>query len=224
MAGSSTLREFAMDFVKLERFDGSNFKCWQKKMHFLLVGLKVMYVLTTPKPAMNENETLVEGCARLKWEQDDYICKDHICNSMSDNMFDLYQNMATTKELWDALEAKYLTNDAISMKFFIENFFNYIMVDNMFVVEQFHETMHILNQFNQHNMKMDECISVSSIIDKLNPSWKDVRKFLKHGKDDMSLEQLGQHFQIEEVLRQNQKGAEEHTSKVHMMEERGNSK
>ncbi|GJT30671.1 zinc finger, CCHC-type containing protein [Tanacetum coccineum] len=35
-----------------------------------------------------------------------------------------------------------------------------------------------------HGLKMDESISVSSIIDKLPPSWKDFKHTLKHGKDD----------------------------------------
>ncbi|GJT87611.1 zinc finger, CCHC-type containing protein [Tanacetum coccineum] len=48
---------------------------------------------------------------------------------------------------------------------------------------------------------MDESISVSSIIDKLPPSWKDFKHTLKHGKDDLSLVQLGSHLRIEESLR-----------------------
>ena len=52
------LKEFAADFTKLERFDGVNFVRWQKKMHFLLVGLKVVYVLTTAKPTNSDEETI----------------------------------------------------------------------------------------------------------------------------------------------------------------------
>ena len=95
----ASLRHFTADFVKLERFDGANFGRWQKKMHFLLSSLKVVYVLTTPKPAVNENETMADARTRLKWEQDDYICKGHILNAMSDSLFDVYQNKGTTKEL-----------------------------------------------------------------------------------------------------------------------------
>nr|GEY71072.1 zinc finger, CCHC-type [Tanacetum cinerariifolium] len=48
---------------------------------------------------------------------------------------------------------------------------------------------------------MDESISVSSIIDKLPPSWKDFKHTLKHGKDNLSLVQLGSHLCIKEYLR-----------------------
>ncbi|CAM8972889.1 unnamed protein product [Rhodiola kirilowii] len=42
------------------------------------------------------------------------------------------------------------------------------MVDSRPVMEQFHDIHHILGQFAQRNLKMDESISVSSIIDKLH--------------------------------------------------------
>ncbi|KAH9715709.1 hypothetical protein KPL71_021156 [Citrus sinensis] len=112
MAPSSSLRQFAVDFVKLERFDGGNFIRWQKKLHFLLTSLNVVYVLTTPKPQERENETLAETRVRHKWEQDDYVCKGHICNAMSDTLFDQYHNKPTSKEIWDSLEAKYMMEDA----------------------------------------------------------------------------------------------------------------
>ncbi|VFQ90168.1 unnamed protein product [Cuscuta campestris] len=47
----------------------------------------------------------------------------------------------------------------------------------------------------------DECISVSNVIDKLPPSWKDYKRELKHNKDDLSLVQLGTHLRIEESVR-----------------------
>ncbi|KAD3338362.1 hypothetical protein E3N88_33883 [Mikania micrantha] len=48
---------------------------------------------------------------------------------------------------------------------------------------------------------MDESISVSCIIDKLPPQWKDFKHALKHRKDDLNLVQLGSHLRIEESLR-----------------------
>lgn len=140
-----SLREFAEDFIKFERFDGANFQRWQKNMHSLLASLKVVYVLTTPCPSANEDETIAESRAIIKWEKDDYICKGLIYNAMTDTLFDAYQNKATAKDLWDALEAKYLFEDTTSKKFLTTKFFNYKMVDFRPIVEQFNEIMHILD-------------------------------------------------------------------------------
>ena len=69
---------------------------------------------------------------------------------MSDTLFDQYHNKSTTKEIWESLEAKYMMENATSKKFLVSKFFNYKMVDNRLVVEQYNEILHILNQFNQH--------------------------------------------------------------------------
>ncbi|CAM8928920.1 unnamed protein product [Rhodiola kirilowii] len=80
-----------------------------------------------------------------------------------------------------------MAEDASSVKFLVSNFNNYKMVDSRPVMEQFHEIHRILGQFAQWKLKMDEAISLSSIIDKLPPAWKDFRRTLKHKKEEMSL-------------------------------------
>ncbi|ESQ45627.1 hypothetical protein EUTSA_v10010962mg, partial [Eutrema salsugineum] len=206
-------------FGKLEKFEGIDFRKWQKKMHFLLTTLNVAYVLSMPMPTVPEdaeNESLEETMKQLKWENDDYICRDHILNECR-----------VRKELWDALESKYMAEDASSKKSLVSNFNNYKMSDSRPVMEQYNELLRILGQFTQHNMKMDESISVSSIIDKLPPSWKDFKHMLKHKKEELSLVQLGSHLRIEESLRAQEGGKpnkEVGTSSINMMEESGNSK
>ncbi|GJX98595.1 zinc finger, CCHC-type containing protein [Tanacetum coccineum] len=105
---------------------------------------------------------------------------------MLDLLFDIYHNVESAKELWDSLESKYMAEDASSKKFLVSNFNNYEMVDSRPVMKQFNELLRILGQYTQ----MDESIFVSSVIDKLPPSWKDFKHSLKHGKDDLSLVQL----------------------------------
>ncbi|GKB23341.1 hypothetical protein Tco_0862742 [Tanacetum coccineum] len=40
----------ASNFAKLDKFEGVDFKRWQKNMHFLLSSMSVVYVLTTLIP------------------------------------------------------------------------------------------------------------------------------------------------------------------------------
>ncbi|XP_074314639.1 uncharacterized protein LOC141649866 [Silene latifolia] len=166
-----SIKDMTTKFEKLEKFEGVDFRRWQKKMHFLLTALKVVYVLSTPVPEIVGDETLAEiQRKRSKWENDDYICRGHILNGMSDSLFDIYQNVESAKELWDQLEFKYMDEDASSKKFLVGNFMNYKMVDSRPAMEQYNELLRILGQFAQHKMEMNESISVSSIIDKLPPS------------------------------------------------------
>nr|GFC46572.1 hypothetical protein [Tanacetum cinerariifolium] len=144
-------------------------------MHFLLTTLKVVYVLSTPSPVWFENKTLETTRKRMKWENDDYICRGHILNE-----------------------------DAFATKFLMSNFMNYKMVNTRPVMEQYHEMLKIMGQYTQHNLMMDEAISVAVIIDKLPPSRKEFKHGLKHKKEELNLAQLCSHLRIEEGLR-NQK-------------------
>ncbi|GKC22394.1 zinc finger, CCHC-type containing protein [Tanacetum coccineum] len=130
------MKYMASNFVKIEKFEGVDFQRWQKKMHFLLSSMSMVYVPTTPMP---EDEGL-------------------ILNGMSDSLFDIYQNFESSKELWDTLEAKYMVEDASSKKFLVSNFTNYKMTDSRLVLEQYNELLGILGRFTQHKINMDESI------------------------------------------------------------------
>ncbi|GJU84776.1 leucine-rich repeat transmembrane protein kinase protein [Tanacetum coccineum] len=117
---------------KLDKFEGHDFRRWQKKMHFLLTTLKVVYVLTTPIPELMEDSTIEAIRIRAKWENDDYICRGHILNGMSDSLFDVYTNVESAKELWDSLESKCMAEDSSSNKFLVNNFNNYKLVNGRF--------------------------------------------------------------------------------------------
>lgn len=84
-----TLKEQNTDFQKLERFDGANFKRWQKKMHFVFSDEKLVYVLTTSKPQASENDRIAQTRERLKWEHHDYhynfILKDKVIKPIDSN-------------------------------------------------------------------------------------------------------------------------------------------
>lgn len=217
---AASLKQMTSDFVKLEKFDGGNFIRWQKKMKFLLTTLKVVYVLNTTRPLEKEDETLAETRERQKWDNDDYICMGHILNGMSDSLFDIYQGETSANSLWDKLETRYMQEDATSKKFLVTHFNNYKMFDNRPIMEQMHEIERILNNYKQHKMHMDETIIVSSIIDKLPPSWKDFKRSLKHKKEDISLVQLGNHLRLEEEYRKQEDTKDQYTyEKVHMLED-----
>nr|GFC49153.1 zinc finger, CCHC-type [Tanacetum cinerariifolium] len=116
MKNGETVKDMTTKFDKLLKFEGQDFRRWQKKMHFLLTTLKVVYVLSIPSPEWHEDETLEATRKRMKWENNDYICRGHILNGMSDSLFDIYQNIGSAKELWESLVSKYMAEDASSKK------------------------------------------------------------------------------------------------------------
>ncbi|GJY07262.1 zinc finger, CCHC-type containing protein [Tanacetum coccineum] len=99
---AAAMKHMASNFSKLDKFEGVDFRRWQKKMHFLLSSMSVVYVLTTPIPEDGGDDATVEQIRkRAKWDNDDYVCRGLILN-----------------------EAKYMVDDASSKKFLVSNFTN----------------------------------------------------------------------------------------------------
>ncbi|GJY25438.1 zinc finger, CCHC-type containing protein [Tanacetum coccineum] len=197
----AAMKHMVANFSKRDKFEGVDFRRWQKKIHFLLSTMSMVYVLTIQKPEDGENAIVEQSEKREKWDNDDYVCHGIILNGMSDSLFDLYQNVESRKELYDPLEAKYMAEDASSKMFLVSNFTNYKMTDSRPVMEQYNELLGILGRFTQHKINMDEAIQVSCIIDKLPLSWKYFKHTLKHKKEELTFVKLGSHLHIDESLR-----------------------
>ncbi|GKD63763.1 hypothetical protein Tco_1305871 [Tanacetum coccineum] len=70
---ATTMKHIASNFAKLDKFEGVDFKRWQKKMHFLLSSMSVVYVLATPMPEDGGDfPTMEQVKKRAKWDNDDY--------------------------------------------------------------------------------------------------------------------------------------------------------
>ncbi|KAK3037611.1 hypothetical protein RJ639_030388 [Escallonia herrerae] len=194
-----TLKDMGSDFHRLERFNGGDFVRWQRKMHFLLVTVKVYYVIVNPRPpepGENEEESVAKTRERLRWDQDDEICRGHILNGMSNTLFDAYHTVKTSKDFgtnWSVATSPRMPPVKGSSS----------------VMEQFNEIKSILDRYSQHKLALDEFIVVTSIIDKLPPSWKNFRNSLKHRKEDTNLDEFGTHLRIEEDLRKEEKSKSE---------------
>ncbi|GKB47298.1 zinc finger, CCHC-type containing protein, partial [Tanacetum coccineum] len=118
----AVMKHMASNFAKLDKFEGVNFRRWQKKMHFLLSSMSVVYVLTTPILKDGGDDATVEQIRkRAKWDNDDYVCRGLILK-----------------------EAKYMAEDASSKKFLVSNFINYKMTDLRPVMEQYIKLLGIL--------------------------------------------------------------------------------
>ena len=185
------------DFVKLDKFDGSNFICWQDKMKFLLTALKIFYVLDPnlqpiPNPTLEDTEQLKEQ--RIKREEDELVCKGHILNTLSDRLYDLFTTMSSQKEIWKVLETKYKTVKQGMDKFIIQKYFDFKMLDNVCVLDQMHELQILIHKLNDLFIKIPELFQVGAIIAKLPPSWNNYRKKLLHMAEELTLEQISTHL------------------------------
>ncbi|KAH1046472.1 hypothetical protein J1N35_037256 [Gossypium stocksii] len=98
------------EFMKLDRFDGSNFNRWKDKILFLLTVLNVAYFLNPNLQVMDANSKEIAKVVELKKrKEDNFTCRGHILNTLSYRLYDLYMSMQSPVEIWKALEEKYNT-------------------------------------------------------------------------------------------------------------------
>ncbi|RVW11854.1 hypothetical protein CK203_085695 [Vitis vinifera] len=84
------------------------------------------------------------------------------------------------------------------------------------------ETFNVIEAWKHSDFLCRNCIlNVASIIEKLPPSWKDFKNYLKHKRKELSIEDLIVRLRIEEDNRKNDKfvGKSFMEAKAHIMEE-----
>ncbi|GJU13753.1 hypothetical protein Tco_1136149 [Tanacetum coccineum] len=80
----AAMKHMASNFAKLNKFEGVDFRRWQKKMHFLLSSMSVVYVLTTSNPDDGDDATVDQIRKKAKWDNDDYVCRGLILKGTED--------------------------------------------------------------------------------------------------------------------------------------------
>ncbi|XP_075104557.1 uncharacterized protein LOC142178600 [Nicotiana tabacum] len=104
---------------KPEKFFGVDFKRWQQKMFFYMTTPSLQRFINDDVPVLGE-ETPENDC-------------------LEDGLYNVYSIMKTSRELWNALEKKYNTEDAGLKKFVAAKFLDFKMVDGKSVITQVQE-------------------------------------------------------------------------------------
>ena len=103
---SASFKVLNQEFVKLDRFDGTNFNRWKHKMMFLLTTLNVAYVLnplleTIPEVSRDATPKEKAKVADLKkkCQEDEFVCQGHILNTLLDCLYDHYMPITLPIEI-----------------------------------------------------------------------------------------------------------------------------
>merc|ERR1712080_686144 len=180
-------------------------------MEFYLTMRKVATALTTDKPQLPDKPdgadeaqmtSWTEQSKQLQtWTEQDYLCKNFILNGLSDDLYDYYNSEdKTAKQIWEALQKKYDTEEAGAKKYAVSRYLKYQMTDDRSVEMQSHELQKIAHEIISEGMVLDEQFQIAVIIDKLPPGWKDFKNFLRHKTKEFSLESLITRLRIEEEV------------------------
>ena len=132
------------------------------------------------------------------WTQSDFLYRNYILNRLENNLYDIYSSYKTAKEVWEMLEKKYKTKDAGAKNFVIGKFLKYNMVDTKTMIKKVEEIQVLIHELHAERCAISEQFQVGSIIEKLPPSWRDFKVYLKHKRREMSMEDLIPRLRVEE--------------------------
>ena len=119
-------------------------------------------------------------------------------NGLADYLYKAYVDQKTTKELWESLDQKYKTEDVGAKKFVVGHFLDYKMMDSKTLNSQVQELQVILYKIHVGGMMLSETFQMVAIIEKLPSAWKDFKNYLKHKRNEMSVEDFIVRLRIEE--------------------------
>ncbi|KAK3042935.1 hypothetical protein RJ639_001011 [Escallonia herrerae] len=191
-----------------EKFNGKDFKRWQYKMLLYLTTLNLARFLQEDASDLGENFDWQTVAAVDAWKHSDFLCKNYILNGLNNALYSMYNPMINGKTLWESLERKYKTEDSGSKKFVVDKFLDFKMVDSKTVISQVQEFQLILHDIHAGGMVLGESFQVAALIEKLPPTWKDFKNYLKHKHKEMKLEDLIVRLRIKEDNRQSEKKAD----------------
>ncbi|XP_060182167.1 uncharacterized protein LOC132611817 [Lycium barbarum] len=132
------------------------------------------------------------------WKHSDFLCKGHILSALEDDLYNVYSSAKTSKALWIAHEKKYKTEDAYLKNFVFAKFLDYKMVGSKTVGTQVEELQVLIHNLIAKGMVINEAFQVDVVIEKLPPSWRVFKNYLKHKRKEMSLEYLVIRLKIKE--------------------------
>ncbi|XP_070025546.1 uncharacterized protein [Nicotiana sylvestris] len=160
-------------------------------MFFYLTTLSLQKFIKEDVPVLPEstleNEHFIVTEA---WKHLDFLCKNYILSRLENDLYNVYSNVKTSKELWEALENKYKTEDAGLKKSVAAKILDYKMVDSKSVIIQVQKLQVIIHELLAEGLVINEAFQVAAMIEKLPPLWKDFKNYLKHKHKEMKFEYL----------------------------------
>ncbi|KAL8494901.1 hypothetical protein ACS0TY_019167 [Phlomoides rotata] len=196
--------------IQTTRFNGKYYHSWRHQMELFLNQLNIAYVLSelcpsaylNPEASSEEKDKVKSKIQR--WNDDDYLCRHSILNSLSDNLFQLYSRKSySARELWEELKSVY-DDDFGTTRSQINKYIHFQMVDGVPILKQAEELRRMADSIINSGTYIEESFHVSVIVSKLPPSWKEFRARLMQ-EDFLPLNMLMHRLRVEEESRNSYK-------------------
>lgn len=102
-----------------------------------------------------------------------------ILNLVADNIYNIYSDARTARDLQKALNnnERYKTEESGAKKYVVGRYLNFKMVDDKLILPEVHDLQTLVNEIIK-GIRVDEQFQVATVIDKLPPTRTYIQKTL----------------------------------------------
>jgi hypothetical protein len=109
------------------------------------------------------------------WNYSDFMCKNHILNTLDNTQYNIYSSIKSVKALLKTLDKNFKVEIISMKKFKVDKFSGFKMVDSRIIMSQVQEFQITLHDNYAKEMLISENFQVTTIIKKFSPSWKEFK-------------------------------------------------
>jgi hypothetical protein len=149
--------------IKIEKFNGKSFELWKLKMEYLLVQ-KDQWINVDPSIAPR-------GMSTKEWKKLDWKAKRTIWLCLLDSLLLNVSRAATSKALWDKLEALYQSKSLVNIMFLWKKLYNIRMKDGDWVTDHLNAFNIVVSQLLYVDIKIYNEYKCISLFFSLPDSW-----------------------------------------------------
>lgn len=167
--------------MKIEKFDGRNFKQWkfQVKCALRARGLNI----DTPKP--------LDVAAQVQWNKDDGMAMFILTSSMDLNQISLIENCDTAKDVMRKLEAIYEQKSEFNKMLVHEKFYQYTYCPNDTMAQHVSKVEGLAKELRECGEKLSDTAVITKILSSLPPSYRSLRQaWLSLDSDNQTIQNL----------------------------------
>ena len=109
------------------------------------------------------------------WETSNKQVRHVIFSTISNELFDVYCQYKVAKEIWDAMNKKYILEDVRTHKYAIRNFRNFQMTKDRDASSQIHDYHLLINDLAIEDIKLPKPFVDGYLVETFLESWKDYK-------------------------------------------------
>ncbi|CAN6475958.1 unnamed protein product [Victoria cruziana] len=160
----------ASELAKTEKLNGANFHQWKRRILLALTLERLVYVLEKPYPIFPDTPSDEQNKELENYKVDDLMAKTIILAYMEDDLIRFFENYKTTKEMFEAIKARYDVNTAAHVQVLLQKYSTLKMKEADNMTDHVNKMLVMTKDLAVLNNPIADAMQINIILNSLPPS------------------------------------------------------